>query len=364
MLIGVPKEIKPQESRVGLNPASVQELVLHGHEVIIESNAGHGIGALDDDYKAIGATIVPNAEDIFNRAEMVVKVKEPQACEYKRLSEDQILFTYLHLAPDPEQAKGLMKSGCTAIAYETVTDKHGNGLPLLQPMSEVAGRMAPLMGAYYSAKHYNGCGTLISGVPGVEPANVLILGGGTSGFNAARLAVGMGARVTILEMNPSRIRYLDEHFGARAQVLKSSQAVMDSYLPQADMVIGAVLVPGGSAPKLIKKTDLAFMKKGAVIVDIAIDQGGCTETSRPTTHQNPIFEIDDVIHYCVANMPGAYPQTSTAALNNATLPYVLAIADKGMGRAMADDSGLANGLNVKNGEIIHPEVKRALCEFL
>lgn len=359
MHIGVPTEIKSQENRVGLNPASVLELVAAGHRVTVQSNAGAGIFASDDAYIASGADIVPDADSVFAQADMIVKVKEPQPVECKKLKENQILFTYLHLAPDPVQARGLMDSGCTAIAYETIKGCRGD-LPLLAPMSEVAGRMAPIMGATYGGRHFGARGKLISGVPGVEPSKVLIIGGGVSGFNAARLAVGMGADVTILEMNPARIRYLDEFFGAKARILKSTQANLEKYVFDADLVIGAVLIPGGSAPKLITRGMVEQMKQGAVIVDIAIDQGGCVETSRATTHQEPIYEIGGVIHYCVANMPGAYPGTSTAALNNATLPYVLEIANHGWEKALAADTGFGEGLNVHAGKIMHPAVAKAL----
>lgn len=359
MHIGVPREIKSQENRVGLNPASVKELATAGHRVSVETGAGQGIYISDDDYRAAGADIMDSAAAVFEAAEMIVKVKEPQKVEYERLRENQILFTYLHLAPDPDQARGLMKSGCVAIAYETVVGRQG-GLPLLAPMSEVAGRMAPIMGAVYSAKHFGARGRLISGVPGVAPCNVLVLGGGVSGFNAARLAVGMGADVTILETNPARIRFLDEYFGASARVISSSTAAIERYLPEAHLVIGAVLIPGASAPRLITRDMLSMMQEGATIVDIAIDQGGCTETSRPTTHQDPIYDVDGIIHYCVANMPGAYPQTSTAALNNATLPYVMALANKGWKQALADDPGFAEGLNVAHGKIMHEAVANAL----
>jgi alanine dehydrogenase len=290
---------------------------------------------------------------------MIVKVKEPQEAEWKQLRAGQVLFTYLHLAPDPKQAKGLMDSGCTAIAYETVTAAKG-GLPLLAPMSEIAGRMSPMMGAFALQKHKGGLGRLISGVPGVEPANVLVLGGGVSGFNAARVAVGMGGNVTILERNPDRIRFLDEFFGASARVLAVSKSMIEAEIKTSDMVIGAVLVPGASAPKLVTKEMLKTMRRGAVVVDIAIDQGGCFETSKITTHQEPTYEVEGIIHYCVANMPGAYPQSSTQALNNATLPYVLALADKGWKRALEDDAGLAHGLNIHAGKIMHPAVAEAL----
>ncbi|NBX65736.1 MAG: alanine dehydrogenase [Proteobacteria bacterium] len=359
MLIGVPKEIKAQENRVGLNPASVAECVHQGHKVLVQSGAGQGILASDDDYRAAGAEIVDSANAVFAKADMIVKVKEPQEPEWKQLRRGQVLFTYLHLAPDPKQAKGLMDSGCTAIAYETVTSAKG-GLPLLAPMSEIAGRMAPIMGATALQKHRGGLGRLISGVPGVEPAHVTVLGGGVSGFNAARIAVGMGADVTILEKNGERIRFLDEFFGASARVLAVSKAAIDAEVAKADMVIGAVLVPGANAPRLVSRAQLNTMKQGAVVVDIAIDQGGCFETSKITTHQEPTYEVDGIIHYCVANMPGAYPQSSTAALNNATLPFVLALASKGWKQALADDPHLAMGLNVHEGKIMHPAVAEAL----
>ena len=360
MLIGVPKEIKAQENRVGLNPASVAECVHQGHKVLVQTGAGQGIHASDDDYREAGAEIAATAAEIFAKADLVVKVKEPQEAEWKQLRRDQVLFTYLHLAPDPKQAKGLMESGCTAIAYETVTSAKG-GLPLLAPMSEIAGRMAPIMGAFYLQKHKGGLGRLISGVPGVEPAKVLVLGGGVSGFNAARVAVGMGARVTILEKNPDRVRFLDEFFGASANVVVATSAKVQSYAPQVDMVIGAVLVPGASAPKLVTKAMLKTMKEGAVVVDIAIDQGGCFETSRTTTHQDPTYEVEGIVHYCVANMPGAYPQSSTQALNNATLPFVLALAGKGWRQAVNDDPHLRAGVNVHAGQIMHAAVAEALA---
>lgn len=359
MLIGVPKEIKAQENRVGLNPASVAECVYAGHKVLVQAGAGQGILASDEDYKTAGAIIVSSAEEIFSKAELVIKVKEPQEIEWKQLRSGQVLFTYLHLAPDPRQTKGLIDSGVTAIAYETVTSARG-GLPLLAPMSEIAGRMGPIMGATFLQKHKGGLGKLISGVPGVEPANVLVLGGGVSGFNAARVAAGMGANVTILEKNSDRIRFLDEHFGASARVLAVSKMAVDTAITQADIVIGAVLIPGAAAPRLVTKAMLKTMKKGAVIVDIAIDQGGCFETSKITTHQEPTYEVDGIIHYCVANMPGAYPQSSTQALNNATLPFVLALAGKGWQKALADDPHLKQGLNVHAGKITHEAVAQAL----
>lgn len=359
MRIGVPKEIKAQEYRVGLNPSSVAECVLHGHEVFVQTGAGAGIGAGDDAYVAAGAKIMPDAASVYAAVDMIVKVKEPQEAEIKLLRAGQIIFTYLHLAPDLAQARGLMESGAVAIAYETVTDKTG-GLPLLAPMSEVAGRMGAVVGANYLQKHLGGAGVLVSGVPGVAPAKVLVFGGGVSGFNAAQVAVGMGADVTIFEKNPQRIRFLDEYFGVKARVLASSQGAIDRMLPEADLVIGAVLIPGAAAPTLVKRADLRRMKRGAVLVDIAIDQGGCFESSRITTHENPIYEEDGVVHYCVANMPGAYPHTATAALNNATLPYVLALADKGWKRALQEDSCLLEGANVINGKIVHEAVAFAL----
>ncbi len=360
MIIGIPKEIKNHENRVGLNPESVQQLTSAGHRVIVETNAGQGIYATDEDYLTAGAEIAPHAKDVFDTAEMIVKVKEPQPIETAMLREKQILFTYLHLAPDPIQAKGLMDSGCIAIAYETITGKGGKGLPLLQPMSEVAGRMAPMMGTFYGAKHFGGRGHLISGVTGTDSMNVLILGGGVSGYEAAKIAAGMLAVVTILELNDDRIDWLNEQLNDRVTAIKSTPDNLAKYLLHADMVIGAVLVPGGSAPKLITRDMLANMKPAAMMVDIAIDQGGCFETSKPTTHADPVYQVDGINHYCVANMPGAYPLTSTAALNNATLPYILDIANKGWEKALSDREGFMDGLNVKRGEIVHPAVKEAL----
>jgi len=360
MIIGVPKEIKKQENRVGLNPQSVAALVSAGHRVLIETNAGQGIFANDEDYRDVGAEIAPSADDVFAIADMIIKVKEPQLSECAKLREDQILFTYLHLAPDPDQAKGLMDSGCIAIAYETITGENGRGLPLLQPMSEVAGRMAPMMGAVYGAKHFGGRGHLISGVSGTDSMNVLILGGGVSGYEAAKIASGMLATVTILELNDDRIAWLNDQLNDRVTAIKSTPESLVEYLPQADMVIGAVLVPGGSAPKLITRDMLGDMKQGAIMVDIAIDQGGCFETSRATTHDDPIYDVDGIMHYCVANMPGAYPLTSTAALNNATLPYILDIVNKGWAHALTAREGFSTGLNVKNGKITHKAVADAL----
>ncbi len=360
MIIGIPKEIKNNENRVGLNPESVRILTEAGHKVIVETSAGQGIYAFDEDYITVGAEIMPDAESVFAKADMIVKVKEPQPSETAMLRENQILFTYLHLAPDPVQARGLLDSGCVAIAYETVTGENGRGLPLLQPMSEVAGRMAPMMGTFYGAKHFGGRGHLISGVSGTQSMNVLILGGGISGFNAAQIAAGMMANVTILELNDERVAQLNDYFGGNVWAMKSTPDILDTLLPHADMVIGAVLVPGASAPKLIKRDMLSVMKPAAIMVDIAIDQGGCFETSKPTTHADPIYQVDGINHYCVANMPGAYPLTSTAALNIATLPYIMDIADKGWERALQDRKGFMDGLNVKHGKIVHPAVAEAL----
>jgi len=360
MIIGIPTEIKNNENRVGLNPESVKQLTDAGHTVIVETNAGQGIYATDDDYIAVGADIAPDAKHVFDTSDMIVKVKEPQPSETVMLRDNQIIFTYLHLAPDPVQAKGLMDSGCIAIAYETITGENGRGLPLLQPMSEVAGRMAPMMGAFYGAKHFGGRGHLISGVTGTDSNNVLILGGGVSGYEAAKIAAGLLGNVTILELNDDRIDWLNAQTNDRVTAIKSTPENLAQHLPNADMVIGAVLIPGGSAPKLITRDMLSTMKPAAMMVDIAIDQGGCFETSKPTTHENPVYQVDGINHYCVANMPGAYPLTSTAALNNATLPYIMDIANKGWERALNEREGFADGLNVKNGEIAHPAVVDAL----
>ncbi|MEQ8392753.1 MAG: alanine dehydrogenase [Thalassospira sp.] len=359
MLIGVPKEIKNNEYRVGLTPSSVRELVTHGHKVKIETMAGAGIGCTDEDYIAAGAEITQTASDIFATAEMVIKVKEPQRVEYEQLREGQLLFTYLHLAPDPDQTAGLVKSGVTAIAYETVTDRNG-GLPLLAPMSEVAGRMAPQVGAAALQKANGGRGMLLGGVPGVAPAKVIVIGGGVVGTNAARIAAGMGADVTILDKNVKRLTYLDDVFGPRIKTQYATIDDTEALVYEADMVVGAVLIPGAAAPKLIKKDQLSKMKPGSVIVDVAIDQGGCFETSKATTHADPTYIIDDVVHYCVANMPGAVARTSTFALNNATLPFALALANKGWKQACKDDAHLAAGLNVHQGKITYKAVADAL----
>jgi len=359
MLIGVPKEIKVHEYRVGLVPGSVKELAHHGHKVLIETKAGEGIGFSDADYRAAGASIAKNAKEVFAKAEMVVKVKEPQASEYVQLRKGQVLFTYLHLAPDPKQTKGLIKSGCTAIAYETVTDRAG-GLPLLAPMSEVAGRMSVQVGAFYLQKEPGGSGVLLGGVPGVPPGIVTIIGGGVSGTHAAKMAVGLGADVTILDRSPTRLRELDDIFMGRTRNVYSTVDAIDRLVANSDLVIGAVLIPGAAAPKLVRRKHLKTMRPGSVLVDISIDQGGCFETSKPTTHSKPTFVVDGIVHYCVANMPGAVARTSTFALNNATLPFTLALADKGYKRALVEDPHLMNGLNVHEGMITCKPVANAL----
>ncbi len=359
MLIGCPTEIKPQEFRVGLTPSAASELVAHGHKVLIQSGAGLGAGFTDDDYRAAGAEIAPDAKTVFDRAEMIVKVKEPQPAERAMLRRGQVLFTYLHLAPDPEQTRDLLNCGVTAIAYETVTDPRG-GLPLLAPMSEVAGRLAPQAGAWALQKANGGEGVLLGGVPGVHPANVVIIGGGVVGTAAARVAAGMGAHVTVLDRSIPRLSYLDDIFMGRLTTQYATAAATADLLPTADMIIGAVLIPGAAAPKLISRAQLGLMKPGAVLVDVAIDQGGCFETSHPTTHQDPIYEVDGIIHYCVANMPGAVPRTSTQALGNATLPFVLALADKGWRQALRDDAHLRAGLSTHEGQLTSGPVGAAL----
>lgn len=359
MLIGVPAEIKNHEYRVGLTPESARELIENGHAVIVQAGAGNGIGESDDMYVQAGAEIVADAASVFARADMVVKVKEPQAVERAMLREGQILFTYLHLAPDPEQTVDLVKSGATCIAYETVTDDNG-GLPLLSPMSQVAGRMAVHAGAGALEKSHGGRGVLIGGVPGVRPAKVVILGGGVVGFNAAQMAVGMQADVSILDRSPRVLNRLSEHFESSARVLFSSRATLEQEVAAADLVIGAVLVPGAAAPKLVSKDMLKTMKSGAVLVDVAIDQGGCFETSKATTHAEPVYIVDEIVHYCVANMPGGVARTSTYALNNATLPFALALANKGWKQALADDVHLQKGLNVWSGKVTCEPVARDL----
>ena len=359
MRIGCPKEIKPQEFRVGVTPNAAKEAVSHGHEVLIETGAGSGSGFDDAAYVAAGATIIPTAEEVFATADMIVKVKEPQAVERKMLREGQLLFTYLHLAPDPEQTRDLLASGCTAIAYETVTDRSG-GLPLLAPMSEVAGRLAPQVGAWTLQKANGGRGVLMGGVPGVGPARVIVIGGGVVGTHAARIAAGMGADVTVLDRSLPRLRYLDDVFGGLFKTGYSTAGLMDELLPLADMVVGAVLIPGAAAPKLVSRSQLSVMKPGAALVDVAIDQGGCFETSKATTHKDPIYEVDGIMHYCVANMPGAVARTSTIALGNATLPFMLALADRGWKEACAQDPHLLAGLNVHAGQLTYRAVGTAL----
>ncbi|NVJ95898.1 MAG: alanine dehydrogenase [Marivivens sp.] len=359
MHIGCPKEIKPQEFRVGLTPAAAQEAVANGHSVTVETAAGMGAGFTDEDYIAAGAKIAATAAEVFAAADMIVKVKEPQAVERKMLREGQLLFTYLHLAPDPEQTKDLLASGATCIAYETVTDDRG-GLPLLAPMSEVAGRLAPQVGAYTLQKANGGRGVLLGGVPGVAPGRVLVIGGGVVGTHAAKIAAGMGADVTVLDRSLPRLRYLDDAFGGTFKTAYASAANTIELARQADMIIGAVLIPGAAAPKLISKAQLSELKPGAVLVDVAIDQGGCFETSRATTHQDPIYEVDGIMHYCVANMPGAVARTSTLALGNATLPFMIALANKGWKKACADDKHLLNGLNVHAGQLTYAAVGEAL----
>ncbi|MCY4034509.1 MAG: alanine dehydrogenase [Hyphomicrobiales bacterium] len=361
MLIGVPKEIKPHEYRVGLTPGSARELIHHGHNVLVETNAGAKLGMTDEEYKNVGAAIAADASEIFEKAEMVVKVKEPQEVEWKKLRDGQILFTYLHLAAEPELAKGLKNANCVAIAYETITSDR-DGLPLLAPMSEIAGRMSVHAGAHTLEIHQGGRGVLLGAAPGVAPAKVAILGGGVAGTNAARMALGLGADVSILDISARRLRELDQIFGPHLRTIFSSIENVEQYVFEADLVIGAVLVPGASAPKLVTREMLKEMKTGTVVVDIAIDQGGCFETSKPTTHDDPTYIVEDVVHYCVANMPGAVANSSTVALNNATLPFVTTLANKGYAKALLDDSHFRNGLNVMGGKITHGAVGAALGE--
>ncbi len=359
MKIGCPKEIKPQEFRIGLTPNAAHEAIAHGHEVMVQKGGGVGAGFPDSEYVAAGARIADTAEEIFAWAEMIVKVKEPQAVERKMLREGQLLFTYLHLAPDPEQTRDLLASGCTAIAYETVTDAKG-GLPLLAPMSEVAGKLAPQVGAWTLQKANGGRGVLMGGVPGVGPARVAVIGGGVVGTHAARVAAGMGADVTVLDRSLPRLRYLDDVFGNVFKTSYASAGNTRELVYAADMVVGAVLIPGAAAPKLVSRADLKNMKPGAALVDVAIDQGGCFETSHATTHQDPIYEVDGIMHYCVANMPGAVARTSTIALGNATMPFMLALADKGWRQACEDDPHLLDGLNVHAGQLTYYAVGKAL----
>ncbi|MYZ46717.1 alanine dehydrogenase [Propylenella binzhouense] len=359
MLVGVPKETKVREYRVGLVPASVRELTAHGHSVLVETGAGAGIGMTDEAYQAAGAAIAPSAEEVFSSAELIVKVKEPLAFERKRLKPGQVLFTYLHLAPDPEQAEDLLASGATCIAYETVTSPSG-GLPLLAPMSEVAGRMSIQAGAYFLEKAHGGLGVLLGGVPGVDPGKIVVLGGGVVGTHAIHIGLGMGADVIVLDRSVDQLRALWRQFGRPLNTIFSTRDAVERHVREADLVIGAVLVPGAAAPKLVSAELIRQMKPGAVVVDVAIDQGGCFETSRPTTHDDPTYVVDDVIHYCVTNMPGGVPRTSAQALNNATLPFVTAIADKGWRRALEDDPHLRRGLNVHAGRITHRAVAESL----
>lgn len=359
MLIGVPKEIKNHEYRIGMTPAGVREVIAAGHQVMLQKDGGAAIGLTDAMYVAAGASIIDNAEQIFAAADMIIKVKEPQPNECKMLRAGQILFTYLHLAPDPEQTKLLIAADCVAIAYETVTD-HNRGLPLLAPMSEVAGRMAIQAGAHALEKAQGGLGTLLGGVPGVAPAKVVVIGGGVVGINAARIAMGMGADVTILDRSLTRLKELDALYGPSLKTLYSNTESLESEVIAADLVVGAVLIPGAAAPKLVTRENLKQMKKGAVLVDVAIDQGGCFETSRATTHQDPIYNEEGIVHYCVANMPGGVARTSTFALTNATLPFIINLANKGYKRALGDDEHLLNGLNVHRGEITFEAVANNL----
>ncbi len=359
MKIGVPKEIKVHEYRVGLTPSSVREVVAHGHSVLVQTQAGSGIGATDADYQRAGATIVGGADDVFAGADMIVKVKEPQAVERRMLRDGQVLFTYLHLAPDPEQARDLLDSGAVCVAYETVTSPAG-GLPLLAPMSEVAGRLAIQAGARCLEKSAGGMGILLGGVPGVAPGRIVILGAGVVGTNAAQMAVSTGAQVVVVDKSIDALRRIDAMFNGRVMTVFSNADNVEREVLRADLVVSGVLIPGAQAPRLITKAMLPEMKPGAVIVDVAIDQGGSVETSRPTTHAEPTFVVDDVVHYMVANMPGAVPRTSTYALNNATLPFTLALADKGWRKALHEDPHLKNGLNIAAGKVTYKAVAKAL----
>lgn len=360
MRIGIPKETKAQEYRVGMVPYGIAELVAHGHELFVETQAGEGTGYDDRDYQAAGAKILASGEDVYAGADMIVKVKEPLAAEWPLIRSDHTIFAFLHLAADPDQATALKNSGCTAIAFETVTDADG-GLPLLAPMSEIAGRLSIQAGAHFLESAHGGRGVLLAGVPGVAPGNVVILGGGMAGGNAARMAVGLGANLTIIDKSPSALRRLDDFFDSRVTTLASTKAAIADAVGNADLVVGAALVAGGKAPLLIDETLLAQMQPGSVLVDIAIDQGGIAATSHPTSHGDPVYTVDGVVHYCVANMPGAVPRTSAHALTNAILPYALALADKGADQAMSIDAHLRAGLNVQNGEIMHAAVAEALA---
>jgi len=359
MLIGVPAEIKNREYRVGMTPQSVRELTHHGHDALVESNAGAGIGATDDDYRRAGASIAADAAEVFEKAQMIVKVKEPQANERAMLKPDQILFTYLHLAPDPAQTKDLVKSGSVCIAYETVTSPRG-GLPLLAPMSEVAGRLAVQAGAHCLEKVQGGKGILLGGVPGVDPAKVVIIGGGVVGTHSAHIAMGMGANTWVIDRSTDVLKDLWRQFGRPLDTVYSTRTAIEEHVVEADLVIGGVLIPGAAAPKLVTADMIKAMRPGSVVVDVAIDQGGCFETSHATTHDDPTFVVDDVVHYCVANMPGAVPRTSTYALNNVTLPFVITLAEKGYKKALEDDPHLRNGLNVHKGHVTQKEVAHDL----
>ncbi len=359
MLVGVPREIKNHEYRVGLTPAGARELVANGHQVIVQRDGGKAIGLTDEQYARAGAQIVDSAGEVFGRADMVIKVKEPQPAECAMLRPGQVLYTYLHLAPDPAQAAALVKSGATCIAYETVSDARG-GLPLLAPMSEVAGRMSIQAGAHALEKAQGGSGVLLGGVPGVKPAEVLVIGGGVVGINAARMAAGLNAQVTIVDRSLDRLKYIDELYGHQMTTLYSTRDALEECLPHADLVIGAVLIPGAAAPKLVSRGQLKLMRPGSVLVDVAIDQGGCFETSKATTHQDPTYEVDGIIHYCVANMPGGVARTSTFALTNATLPFAVQLANKGVPQALLDDEHLMNGLNVHAGKVTYRAVAEAL----
>lgn len=355
MIIGLPKEIKDNESRVGLTPAGVKTLSDYGHTVLIEKSAGNGSGITDDEFRAAGGQIVDSADEVWRRGDMVVKVKEPVGPEYQRMREGQLLFTYLHLAPDPKLTQAMLASKITGVAYETITNDEGH-LPLLTPMSEVAGRMAVQVGAHYLQKPEGGRGVLMGGVPGVLPAKTVIIGGGVVGINSIKMAVGLGANVTVLDKNLERLRYLDDIFGAQIKTLMSNDYNVQESIANADLVVGAVLIPGASAPHLVKRDMLKTMHKGAVIVDVAVDQGGCIETTHPTTHSNPTYYVDDVLHYCVANMPGAVPRTSTFALTNATLPFAVKLANKGFKDAIAKDNNLKAGVNTYAGHITYEAV--------
>ncbi len=359
MLVGIPKEIKNEEHRVGLTPFNAHELVRHGHHVMIEHNAGAGIGFYDEHYRQLGVEVVSNASDIYARADMIVKVKEPQANELAMIRAGQVLFTYLHLAPDLQQAEALMKSGCIAIAYETVTDEFG-GLPLLTPMSQVAGRLSIQVGAHCLEKSQGGSGILLGGVPGVNPGKVVVIGGGVVGTNAVRMAMGKETQVIVLDKSLRRLQELDFEFGGRLHTLYASTSNLEEQVASADLVIGAVLVPGKAAPRLVSRELIKKMRPGSVLVDVAIDQGGCFETSRATTHSNPTYVEENIVHYCVTNMPGAVPRTSTLALNNATVPFVLDLANKGYRQALLDDYHLLNGLNICQGHVTHPGVAKDL----